>query len=141
MDSKCLYAFFAHIRVFTLISILSIVLNVFFARGLSERLHDKPLIVNTVNPGFCHSELARNVTGLQAWYMWLRKIILARSTEQGSRQLIWACIGGKDDIDQLRGAYISSMRIQEASDSVVSEEGNRAQTKLWVNNPSLIPPH
>jgi len=56
---------------------------------------------------------------------------MARSTEHGSRQLIWACIGGKDNIDQLRGAYISSMHVQEASDTVVSEEGKLAQTKLW----------
>ena len=66
--------------------------------------------------------------------MWLRKVLLARTTEQGSRQLIWACIGGKDNIDRLRGAYISSMHVQEPSDSVVSEEGKRAQNKLWVNN-------
>ena len=66
--------------------------------------------------------------------MWLSKLLLARTTEQGSRQLIWACIYGKDDINQLRGAYISSMRIQEPSDFVVSEEGKLAQTKLWVNN-------
>jgi len=103
----------------------------FFARGLSERLRDKTLIVNAVNPGFCHSELARHVTGLRAWTMWLWKIILARTTEQGSRQLIWACIGGKDNIEQLRGAYISAMEVREPSDSVISEEGKRAQTILW----------
>ena len=108
-------------------------LNVFFARGLSERLRDKPLIVNTVNPGFCHSELSRNRTGISAWFAWLMKLLLARTTEQGSRQLIWACVGGKDNIELLRGAYISSMHIQEPSDAVVSEEGKRAQTKLWVN--------
>ena len=109
-------------------------LNVFFARELNERLRDKSVVVNAVTPGFCHSELARNITGIRAWYMWLRKLVLARSTEQGSRQLIWACIGGKDNIDQLRGAYISSMQVREPSDFVVSEEGKHAQTKLWVNN-------
>ena len=109
-------------------------LNVFFARELSERLRDKPLIVNTVDPGFCYSALRRHITGLRAWYMWLMELALARSSEQGSRQLIWASIGGKDNIDQLRGAYISSMQIQEPSDFVISEEGKRAQTKLWVNN-------
>ena len=108
-------------------------LNVFFARGLSERLHDKPLIVNAVNPGFCHSALTRNATGLIAWFLWLMEILLARTAEQGSRQLIWASISGKENIDQLRGAYISSMQIQEPSDFVVSEEGKHAQAKLWVN--------
>jgi len=106
-------------------------LNVFFARGLGEGLRDKPLIVNAVDPGFCHSELARHITGVRAWIMWLRKILLARTTEQGSRQLVWACIGGKDNIDQLRGAYISSMQVREPSDAVVSEEGKGAQAKLW----------
>ena len=109
-------------------------LNVFFARELSERLRNKPLIVNAVNPGFCHSALRRNVTGLKALPLRLWELIMARSTEHGSRQLIWACIGGKDNIDELRGAYISSMQVQEPSDSVVSEEGKLAQTKLWVNN-------
>ena len=62
------------------------------------------------------------------------ELVLARTSEQGSRQLIWASIGGKDNVDQLRGAYISSMQIQEPSDFVVTEEGKHAQTKLWVNN-------
>ena len=108
-------------------------LNVFFARELSERLHDKRLIVNSVNPGFCYSAFRRNWRGLRAWLSWPIEILLARTAEQGSRQLIWASIGGKDSIDQLRGAYISSMRVQESSDFVISEEGKHAQTKLWVN--------
>ena len=62
------------------------------------------------------------------------EILLARTSEQGSRQLIWACVGGKDNVDELRGAYVSLMKIQEPSDFVVSEEGKLAQTKLWVNN-------
>ena len=122
----------------TLILVFSIVLNIFFARGLSEGLRDKPVIVNAVNPGFCHSALRRNITGLVAWPMRLWEFILARSTEQGGRQLIWACIGGRDNIDQLRGDYISSMKVQEPSDSVVSEEGKLAQTKLWVINQSVV---
>jgi retinol dehydrogenase-12 len=114
--------------------IFSIVLNLFFARGLSERLCDKPLIVNAVCPGFCYSALRRHITGLRSWSFWLMELVMARTSEEGSRYIIWACIGGKDNIDQLRGAYISSMQVQEPSDFVISEEGQRAQTKLWVSN-------
>ena len=114
-------------------------LNVFFARELSERLRDKSLIVNAVNPGFCQSAFRRNWKGLRAWLAWPVEILLARTADQGSRQLIWACIGGKDDIDQLRGAYISAMQVLEPSDFVVSEEGKRAQTKLWVNINNHLP--
>ena len=109
-------------------------LNVFFARELSERLRHKPLIVNAVNPGFCQSAFRRNWRGLRAWLTWPIEVFLARTTEQGSRQLIWACIGGRDNVEELRGAYISSMQVQEPSDFTVSEEGSRAQTKIWVNN-------
>jgi len=107
-------------------------LNVFFARELNERLRDKPLIVNTVNPGFCYSSLRRNFSSRRAaLFNWLMEKLLARTSEQGSRQLIWACVGGKDNVDELRGAYVSAMKIQEPSDFVISEEGKHAQTKLW----------
>jgi NAD(P)-dependent dehydrogenase (short-subunit alcohol dehydrogenase family) len=106
-------------------------LNVFFARALNDRLRDKFLVVNSVNPGFCHSSLLKSLTGTRALLNWIMESLLARTSEQGSRQLIWACIGGKDNVDELRGAYISSMEIHEPSDSVVSEEGKRAQAILW----------
>jgi len=57
---------------------------------------------------------------------------LARTSEQGSRQLVWAAVGGEDQLDQMRGAYISLARISEASDFVISEEGQAFQGKLWV---------
>jgi len=63
--------------------------------------------------------------------IWLIEILFARTTEQGGRQLIWACIGGKDNIDQLRGAYISSMRVREPSNLVLGEDGKLAVTKFW----------
>ena len=123
--------------MYALILAFPLVLNVFFARELNERLRDKPLIVNSVNPGFCYSSLRTNYSGTSAWFNWLMEILLARTSEQGSRQLIWACVGGKDNIDELRGAYVSGMKIQEPSDFVISEEGKHAQTKLWVNNHPL----
>ena len=109
-------------------------LNIFFARGLNERLQDKSIIVNSVNPGYCYSSLRQTLSGVMAWVDWVMERALARTSEEGSRQLIWACLGGKDNIDELRGAYVSGMHVQEPSDYVISEEGQHAQTKLWVNN-------
>ena len=73
-------------------------LNVSFARGLSERLRGKPLIINAVNLSFCIAKELHSLrlNRLRAWPMWLMELVLARMSEQGSRQLIWACIGGKD---------------------------------------------
>ncbi|KAF8813012.1 retinol dehydrogenase 12 [Phlegmacium glaucopus] len=106
-------------------------LNVFFARGLNERVGDKPLIVNTVNPGYCYSSIRSGFTGLRAWADWLMEKAIARTSEEGSRQLIWACLGGNDNVDELRGAYVSALHVQEPSDYVVGEEGKRVQDKLW----------
>ena len=109
-----------------------VVLNVFFARALSDRLSDKNLIVNTVNPGYCLSNIRSTFTGFQAWFHWLMEKALARTSEEGSRQLVWAAVGGDDQLDQMRGAYISIARISEASDFVISEKGKHYQDKLWV---------
>ena len=63
---------------------------------------------------------------------------LARTTEEGSRQLVWAAVGGENQLDQMRGAYISIARISEASDFAISQEGKHYQDKLWVCPPSSI---
>ena len=41
----------------------------------------------------------------------------------------------------MRGAYVSSTHVQEASDFVISDEGKRAQNKLWVNNCLIVLSH
>ncbi|KJA28436.1 hypothetical protein HYPSUDRAFT_33824 [Hypholoma sublateritium FD-334 SS-4] len=106
-------------------------LNVLFARALSDRLRQKSLIVNSVSPGFCISEFRRTFSGFQSVVNWLMEKTLARSTEEGSRQLVWAAVGGADKLDDLRGAYISLATVEESSDYVISQEGRQAQTKLW----------
>ncbi len=110
----------------------STVLNVLFARALSDKLHHKSLIVNSVNPGFCISEFRRTFSGFQGVVNWLMEKTLARSTEEGSRQLVWAAVGGADRLDDLRGAYVSLATVEESSDYVISQEGHWAQRKLWV---------
>ncbi|KAH9478463.1 Short chain dehydrogenase sol3 [Psilocybe cubensis] len=54
-----------------------------------------------------------------------------RTSEQGSRQFVWAAIGGEERKDELRGAYISLAQVTEPSDYILSEEGKFAQDKIW----------
>jgi hypothetical protein len=61
---------------------------------------------------------------------WLLHKALAHTAEEGSRQLVWAAVGGNED--ELRGAYISASQVQEASDVVLGEEGRNLQNKIWV---------
>ncbi|KAF9442180.1 NAD(P)-binding protein [Macrolepiota fuliginosa MF-IS2] len=105
-------------------------LNVFFVRALSERLKNQSVIVNCVNPGFCYSEIRRNVTTLATRVL---EWVFARSTEQGSRQLVYGAIGGANDqeLENLKGAYINIARVDEPSDFVLGEDGKKREGKLW----------
>ncbi|KAF5317889.1 hypothetical protein D9611_014387 [Ephemerocybe angulata] len=106
-------------------------LGTFFTQSLAELLKDTPVIVNTVNPGLCHSELLRDTTGVRALLTSLIKSILARSTECGSRQLVYAAVGGSDDPDRLRGAYLNLYGVEEPSDHTLGEDGKERRDKLW----------
>ena len=48
---------------------------------------------------------------------------LARTAEQGLRQLVWAVVGGAGREFELRGAYVSKADVQEVSDYVLSDDG------------------
>ncbi|KAF5326181.1 hypothetical protein D9611_000369 [Ephemerocybe angulata] len=106
-------------------------LNVFFTLSLSELLKETPVVVNTVTPGYCYSDLARNASAAQAQADRIAKAILGRSTEKGARQLVYAAVGGEEKIDTLRGAYINLHKADEPGDYVLGEEGKKRRDKLW----------
>ncbi|PPQ80665.1 hypothetical protein CVT25_001627 [Psilocybe cyanescens] len=126
-------------------------MNIFFARALSERLQSQikskdnsgtgagthNIIVNSVNPGYCLSNLRANFSGPRAWFDWFMEKALARTAEEGSRQVVWAALGGEEgggDGDcAMRGAYVSNAQITEPSDYVIEEEGRKVQDILWDN--------
>ncbi|KAK2042737.1 short chain dehydrogenase [Colletotrichum somersetense] len=83
-----------------------------------------PVTVNNVNPGFCHSELARDI---DTWRMWLMKLTLARTTEYGSRNLVYAGSVGVES----HGHYISDCAVAKPSPFVRSKEGKEAQDRIW----------
>ena len=55
-----------------------------------------------------------------------------RTSEEGSRQLIWAAIGAAGQEDSLRGQYIHNRKPMEVSDVILDEAGIKAQSALWV---------
>jgi retinol dehydrogenase-12 len=58
--------------------------------------------------------------------------LLARTTEEGSRQLVWAAVSGVGREFELRGGYVSMANLQEVSDYALSDEGTVVQTRVWV---------
>ncbi|KAF7360243.1 hypothetical protein MVEN_00753100 [Mycena venus] len=111
---------------------LTKLLNVFFVRALNARLTPStPLIVNTVNPGLCDSELRREISGIQAVLASLVVSVLAFTAEEGSRQLVWAAVAEQNQPEKLRGEFISACKVTEVADFVLSPEGVKAENQLW----------
>lgn len=84
-----------------------------------------PVTVNFMNPGFCHSSLARDMG--DSWALWLMKLVLARTTEIGGRTLVHSALAAKDT----HGEYMCNGLIAQTSPLVRSEDGKRAQEKVW----------
>ncbi|KAK0217275.1 hypothetical protein IW262DRAFT_1464314 [Armillaria fumosa] len=51
--------------------------------------------------------------------------------KEGSRQLVFSAVGGENNEEMLRGAYISLLEVVEESDFVISEDGKVVQDKVW----------
>ena len=83
------------------------------------------MILNTLNPGLCHSELGRNAgLGLA-----IIKALLARTTEVGSRTLVAAAVAGQES----HGKYMTDGQVNDGAIAsfVTSENGRKASEKVW----------
>jgi NAD(P)-dependent dehydrogenase (short-subunit alcohol dehydrogenase family) len=118
---------------------LSKLLNVFFVRELTKRLPaNSPVIVAAVNPGFCKSQLGRNLSPVYRMVGKMIQALLARTTEEGSRQLVWAAVGGVGREFELRGGYVNMANLEEVSDYALSDEGAAVQTRLWDESVEIL---
>ena len=88
---------------------------------------NQPVILNMVNPGLCHSSLARSITGIRGWIFYFMKLAIARTTEMGSRTLVASAASNEDT----HGQYMSACHVQEPSAFVRSEEGAKTQERVY----------
>jgi retinol dehydrogenase-12 len=113
-----------------------LVFNLWFAQSLTSHLPPtSPLIINSVNPGLCYSSLRRDWPLLGLPIMKIMELLLCRTAVDGAKTYIWAALSGKNDVavrENLRGAYTSACRIEEPSDYVMSQEGQKARDQVWV---------
>ncbi|KAI0344674.1 NAD(P)-binding protein [Trametopsis cervina] len=113
------------------------VFNIFFTRAFAQHLGShSPIIATAVNPGFCVSNIRRNLPLTMRIGDKIAEMLMARTAEQGARQIIWAALGpdGKDGphVGQtMRGAYVSTGQTWEPSDFVISREGLEVQENVW----------
>lgn len=105
--------------------LVSKLLDVFGTRALAEQTPQPyPVTINTMNPGFCYSELSREQSG---FFKWLMFTLLARTTEVGSRTLVASALAGPET----HGQYMSDCKVEEPSKFVRSEEGRKTQERVW----------
>lgn len=100
-------------------------MEILLLREMVTRMSGSGVIINMVNPGLCHSKLAREI----GWGFWMFKQLVARSTEVGSRTLVAGASAGRSS----HGMYMTDGRVADEalSDFVRSSEGKQAQEKLW----------
>jgi len=109
-------------------------LEIFVVRELAEAMtkkhHDdsEKVTLNTVNPGFCHSELLRDRNGFQGLFLAALKYTLARTTEVGGRTLVAGGVAGPES----HGHYMTICATSQPSSFVTSEEGNKTQKRVYT---------
>ena len=95
----------------------------------------KPKVVlNTLSPGFCHSELMRAATFPLNVLAWIGKRLFGRTTEMGSRTLVFAACAGEES----HGTYMRDCRVGEVSAWVRSEKGAEAQRRVYDELLSIL---
>ncbi|KXT06481.1 hypothetical protein AC578_6033 [Pseudocercospora eumusae] len=82
------------------------------------------LTLNFVNPGWCHSELAREFSNPIIKFI---QLILCRTTEVGSRTLVDAGLRGQES----HGKYLSNCQVSNCSVLVEGPEGPEIQKRVW----------
>ncbi|RVD87092.1 uncharacterized protein DFL_005337 [Arthrobotrys flagrans] len=87
------------------------------------------VIINYVNPGLCYSELGRNGTFIQRAQLNLLRLLLARSTEAGSRTLLAGAFAGEES----HGTFSSECVVKDhyVPDWMTNESGRRIQQRVW----------
>ncbi|KAF2132981.1 short chain dehydrogenase [Dothidotthia symphoricarpi CBS 119687] len=104
---------------------VSKLLEVLAIRAIAQRrsADQIPVTINCVCPGYCHSELARDLGMGQT----IAKAVIARSAEVGSRNLVWAASAGPE----CHGQYVRDCGVGTPSKYVRSTEGQKDQQRVW----------
>lgn len=118
--------------------------TIFFLHTLAARLPapsaDAPgLVITAVNPGWCRTQLMRELNGtITGFFFHLGERLLARTVEMGSRAVVWAAVTHPDGGASLHGHYIHCCRVEEESDYSLSEEGKKVRERLWKETVEVL---
>ncbi|KAK8065308.1 hypothetical protein PG997_012055 [Apiospora hydei] len=86
------------------------------------------VILNTLNPGLCRSELFRHAPWPATWVLYISMRLFARTAEMGSRNLVAAATAPEDT----HGKYLSDCKVWEPSRFVRSPDGANVQRRVFA---------
>ncbi|OIW29654.1 short-chain dehydrogenase/reductase-like protein [Coniochaeta ligniaria NRRL 30616] len=101
------------------------------ARELATHLASSPsnpVVLNIVTPGFCKSQIFRNLPFPGKLGISAVLAVIGRTTEVGSRTLVSAAAAGRET----HGKYLDSCVVTEPSAFVRSEEGMEVQSRVYA---------
>ncbi|KAI0902917.1 NAD(P)-binding protein [Ustulina deusta] len=107
---------------------LSKLLVIYAVREFAERSRSSgggPCILNTPNPSFCKSSLAKESQGTAGFQFF--ESAMARSTEEGSRALVHGVLAGPDT----NGQYLSNCKVQCPASHVTGSWGQEVQQRFF----------
>ena len=110
-----------------------------FVRELASRMpNPTPISVSAINPGFCDSRFTRSVEGNAVVKVIVRmmKNLLARTSEMGSRTLVHPAVEPGERARH--GRFVSSCKVAEESDYILSDEGKEISRRVWVSVSSIV---
>ncbi len=113
-------------------------MNTLTCRQLALQLRDTNVTTYSVSPGFCRSELGRNVDISIFNRMLLLPImrLVQRTSRQGAQNVIFATI--QDESDMLNGAMYQDGKVAEAETQYVERIGDDLGQELWKISLDLV---
>ena len=86
-----------------------------------------PIVINSLDPCFCKTELAGGLTGGFKAVFKLFEFIFARPAEEGSRLVVIAASAGR----QTHGEYMRAGALQKYAPFITSEDGVKKSNHVW----------
>jgi len=110
---------------------VSKLIEVFVVRELAALMESTnkngTVILNTLNPGLCYSNILHESEGIARQFMNIFRAVAARTTEVGSRTLVAAAHAGEES----HGQYMTDGHVAPVSDFVTSDEGAKVHKRVW----------
>ena len=112
-------------------------LVMYIMNSLVEVTDPAKVIINTVCPALCRTNLGRDFSGIMKTGVGLFQLVMARSAEQGARSYVSGVLLGSEG----HGGFWSHDALYKKGDLVTSEKGKVLQKRVWKEIIEILVKH